>query len=122
MSIEVYKLTHLVGLMLLFLGLGVLFFSPTRDGQKPPKAAAILHGIGLLIMLVGGFGMLARMEIHWPWPGYIIAKLVGWVLLGAAPVLVKKGILPKAVAFLLVLGIAAYAAWLGLLPTVDKPF
>ena len=28
-----------------------------------------------LVILVAGFGLLARREIHWPWPGWVFAKL-----------------------------------------------
>lgn len=50
---------------------------------------AILHGVGLLLLLVAGFGALAKLGYKGP-PGWAIGKLAIWLLLGAAPVIFKK--------------------------------
>ena len=47
MSLEFYKLLHISGLILLFVGLGGSLIS--EEAEKPPKLAAILHGVGLLV-------------------------------------------------------------------------
>ena len=49
---------------------------------------------------VAGFGMLARMQIHWPWPGYIVAKVGVWVVIGILPILVRKGFVPRGSAWM----------------------
>ena len=54
------------------------------------RQAALTHGIGLFLALLGGFGMLARLGIHWPWPTWLIVKLVVWLLLGAMVALVYR--------------------------------
>ena len=77
--------------MVLSLG-GILMFT-LNGGVKASnafrKGAMITHGVGLLLLLVAGFGMLARLGIH-PFPGWIVGKLVIWGLLGACVGLAYK--------------------------------
>lgn len=113
MSPELYKLLHVVGVLMLFVGLGGMFAS---DAGKAPKLFAALHGIGLLVMLVAGIGFAHKSGIGWP--NWLIAKIACWVLMGALPVLVKKGIVPRVGGVLLALAIGATAAWLA----QAKPF
>jgi hypothetical protein len=42
----------------------------------------ITHGVGLLLLVVAGFGMLAKLGIYSP-PGWVIGKIVIWLALGA---------------------------------------
>ena len=113
MSYEIYKLIHLGGLMLLFLGLG----AATMTGGEKPKGM-MMHGIGILLMLVGGFGMLARLEMKFPWEGYIFGKVGIWVVLAILPILVRKKKLPAFVALLVALALGVGAAYLA----IKKPF
>ncbi|MBK8974334.1 MAG: hypothetical protein IPM29_00250 [Planctomycetes bacterium] len=119
MSYEVYRLVHFVALALLFLSIGGQVFAPS--GDKLPRAATITHGIALVLVLLGGFGMLARRsgsqayEISQPW---VLAKLGVWLTLALAPVLIKRaglrGVL-GALVFAALIGVAAYsvqARWL----------
>ena len=104
---------------LLFLGLGGSVLGARTDEGRAPKLATILHGVGLLVMLVGGFGMLARLGIvNWPWPGWALGKMGVWLAIGALPVLVRRKVLPRGVAWLVAAALAATAAWLALY----KPF
>jgi hypothetical protein len=118
MPFVIYKLLHVVGLMLLFLGLGGMLFGARAEQDRAPAGTAALHGVGLLVMLVGGFGMMARLGIHWPWPGWLVAKLGVWLVIGALPVLVQRRLLPRGPAWLVAAGLGALAAWLAL----SKPF
>lgn len=117
MTPEIYRLLHVVGALLLFLGLGGQL---THEAGKAPKLAGALHGLGLLVLVVAGVGVMHKSEPKLEWQPWVFAKIGGWVLLGAMPVLVKRGLLPRALALLLVLGIGAGAAWLGL--SNPKPF
>jgi hypothetical protein len=56
MSIQTYHFLHLIGLILVFIGFGGLLSS------EGAKKAMKWHGIGLVISLVSGFGMLAKMS------------------------------------------------------------
>ncbi|MCA9537278.1 MAG: hypothetical protein KC620_00235 [Myxococcales bacterium] len=121
MPITVYKIFHLTGMVMVFLSLGALaVHGAVRDERTGAwrKPALMTHGIGLLLVLVGGFGALARLGISWPWPGWIFAKIAIWLFFGAAATLVmRKPAMAKGLWWLFVLIFAA-AAWLALY----KPF
>jgi len=86
MSYETYKILHIFGLSLVLVSLGGIILHVINGGTKGSntfrKGAMITHGVGLLVLLVAGFGMLARLGIH-ALPGWVIGKLVIWLLLGA---------------------------------------
>jgi uncharacterized membrane protein SirB2 len=119
-----YKVVHLVGIMLTFAVLGGLMLTvangATKQNSKVKKLIGITHGVALFIVLLGGFGLLARLGmVHGAsFPGWVWGKLAIWVLLGimlAVPY--RKPELARPLFFLLpVLG--AIAAWLALY----KPF
>jgi hypothetical protein len=123
MSIQLYSLIHLFGVIVLFMALGGTIIHVINGGTKESnvwkKPLAIMHGVALLIIFVGGFGLMARMGIsHTAPPLWIWAKFVIWLLLGAAltlPYKVKG--LAKPLALILPL-LGALATWLG----VFKPF
>jgi hypothetical protein len=92
---------------MVFAGLGAMLAS---EPGRTPKTFAALHGAGLLLMLVAGIGFAHKSG--YGWPAWMIAKIACWIVLGAAPVLVKRGVLPRLAALLLVLAIGVVAAWL----------
>jgi hypothetical protein len=83
-SYAVYKIVHLVGVLMVFLALGGVATNAINGGTKNHswrKPIAITHGVGLLLSLVGGFGLLARLGIvQGGLPGWVLAKLGIWVL------------------------------------------
>lgn len=85
MSLEFYKLLHFLGLALILMSLGGNIVHAlgggTRESHPARRMVMMGHGIGLLIMLVSGFGMLAKLGIGMP-PGWALAKLAIWLLLG----------------------------------------
>lgn len=88
-----YKVLHILSLIALFSGLiSLLTLTWARAEVKPQikKFAFISHGMGLLLLLVSGFGMAARLGFIQGLPAWIQAKLVVWVLLGGAIVLAKR--------------------------------
>ena len=88
MSYVTYKLIHLFGLFALFVALAGMATHAAAGHEKKENASyrtlLILHGVGALIALTGGFGLMARIGVtHGQiFPGWIWAKLVLWVLLG----------------------------------------
>jgi hypothetical protein len=117
------KLFHLTGIMLVFMGLGGMLFAAYAgfgDAKKQlRRAAALCHGIGLLLIIVTGFMMLSSLGmLHGDPPGWIKAKLFIWLLLGGSISLAAR--LSRAIWILIpawiLLGMAA--AYLGLF----KPF
>jgi hypothetical protein len=93
MSLSVYKLIHIVGIGMIFLSMGGMSMHALVGGEKQNdwrKPAIIGHGVGMLLILVAGFGMLARLGIHWPWPTWVILKLVIWFVLGGSVALLYR--------------------------------
>lgn len=84
---EAYKIVHILGLVTIWAALGGATLHAmnggTRENNPSRKIVAATHGIGLFLMLLGGFGMLARLGLVSGFPGWVIAKLVLWGLVGA---------------------------------------
>ena len=108
----IYKFIHYIGIFLLLSGIGGIIFAE-KDKLKLP---VISHGIGLLLILLGGFGMQARLKIGFP--DWFIAKIAIWLVLGAALVIAKRRLLPPVATWLMVVILASIAAWLGLTNSV----
>ncbi len=122
-SYQIYKIMHLVGLMCVFAGLsalwGVSLMGPLERQPSVKRALAIIHGVGMLFLLVGGFGMLARLGIiHGGLPGWIWAKLALWFFLGGSMVLAKR----KSHLGLKLIGIWVLAGGLAVYTAIYKPF
>lgn len=120
MAIEVYKILHFMGIFMLFLSIGGLLTTAINmetAAHRWRKALAITHGVGLLLILLGGFGMLARLGILWPMPGWVLVKLIIWVMLGGLIALVLQSDLSK-ILWILVIVLGVIAAYLGTM----KPF
>lgn len=68
--------------MLLFLSLGAAIvrarFAATETTVK--KWISITHGVSMLIILVAGFGLLAKLQLSLP--GWALAKLGIWLVFG----------------------------------------
>ena len=85
-SLNVYKIIHLLGMFMLFTVLGGIALHSLNGGTKQSNVGrrliAAMHGISLFIILLGGFGMLARLGlVQGMLPGWVLAKLAIWVLL-----------------------------------------
>jgi hypothetical protein len=110
-SYEVYRLVHLAGIFLTILSLGGLTmraFSAAPGTAGRPLALAS-HGLGLLLALVGGFGMLAKAKLGMgAWVGL---KVVIWLALGAAIVVPKRWPRAAGALWALVPLLALLAAW-----------
>ncbi len=83
---EIYKVIHLFAMFLLFTLLGGIALhvlnGGTRESNRGRKLVGALHGVALFLILLGGFGMLARLGIvQGGLPGWIYAKLAIWVAL-----------------------------------------
>ena len=117
MSPDVYRLLHVVGVLLLFVGLGGVFAAGGKGNEKPSGLFLALHGVGLLVMLVAGIGTVHK-DPAVDWGNWLYAKIGCWVLLAAMPILVRKGVLPRFAGLLLALALGAAAVWLA----QQKPF
>ena len=107
-----YKVLHLVGVMSVFMGLGISLVPESAYR----KIGGMFHGIGLIVILIAGFGLVAKLKLGFP--GWIIVKLAIWFALGALPTLAKRKIVPVYVAWLSAVVLGLGAAYLG----VYRPF
>lgn len=114
MSPQFYQVLHLLGVILLFFSLGGMVlrqFGGGSTGDDGRKTAGMTHGIALIILLVSGFGLLAKLQLgmpHWVW-----VKLGLWLLLGAMVVLVRKLPWYSKLWWLLIPVLGLIAAYLG---------
>jgi hypothetical protein len=115
MSLEFYRVLHMAGLAMLLLGFGGILMPP-KDAERP-RMAMYLHGAGLAVMVVAGFGTLAKMnqEVMQPW---VIAKMVLWLFAGTLPALVRAGTVPRAFGWIVVVALVTCGAWLAIV----RPF
>lgn len=96
MPYAVYKLMHFLGIFTMIAALVAAATHVLRGGTRADdpyrKVIAAAHGIAALLILVGGFGMLARMgEMHGNLPGWVTAKGIIWLTLGASMALPYRG-------------------------------
>ncbi len=87
-----YNVLHIAGVFFLLFSLSSYLIIVNSGTDKFRKLASIMHGISLIIILVGGFGLLARLGIiHGSeWPAWVWVKLVLWLLMGAMIIFIKK--------------------------------
>lgn len=118
-----YVLIHLIGIFFVLLALGGTFLHVINGGTKQTNAwakpLAILHGTGLLVILVFGLLTLVMLKVK---PSdfnlYVYIKLLIWLFLGGAIVLpYKVQNSAKALVFVvpLLMAIAAYIGLYGLM-------
>ena len=116
---ETYKLIHVLALFALFTVAGGAAVHAANGGEKQSnqlrRAVAVIHGLALFFVLLGGFGMLARLNIKhdWLFPGWLWGKLVIWAIFGLAVTLpYRKPAMARVLLFLLPLvgGVAAFLA------------
>lgn len=86
----VYKVMHIVGVMLLLLSLGGYIMLSVSGSERGKKLAAITHGIAVLVILVAGFGLMARLGYISGWPLWIWFKLGIWVILASIIIFIKR--------------------------------
>jgi hypothetical protein len=90
-SLLFYKVVHLGGLFIAFMGLaGLLWAVATQADKAAKRPALIFHGLGLTLALIGGFGMAARLGMMAGLPGWVHAKIALWLLLGVLPVVARR--------------------------------
>lgn len=115
MNYETYRIIHFIGLFTLFFAFGSLFTS-----EKTTKAQAAAHGVGLLLMLLGGFGMQAKLKDAYTvvygssFPTWLILKFVIWALLGGCMVLAKRKVVKGAAAWILIIALGTASAYLAM--------
>ena len=108
MDPAILKFVHYVGIFFLLAGLGGLIF-----GSKDKiKLATMSHGIGLLLLLLGGFGMQGMLKMGFP--VWLTVKVIIWLVLGGIIVAAKRELIPPVALWLGVVILCGVAAWLGM--------
>ncbi len=116
---DFYEILHIVGIAMLFLAIGGVATHAANGGTKAGSQTrglmSSVHGVGALLILVGGFGMLARIGFKHGanFPGWLWVKLIVWLVLSAIVLLpYRKPALarPFIVVLPLLAGLAVYMA------------
>jgi hypothetical protein len=92
-SYEAYKLIHIFGILLLVFSLGGASLAAIYGGaDRGRRLIAVTHGVALVIILTGGFGLMARIGVvHGVgWPLWIWGKLAIWLLLAGVIFFIRK--------------------------------
>lgn len=118
MPFAVYKVVHYLGIFVLITVLSATLARSAKEGLNSDpwrKRLGMIHGIALFLILLGGFGMLARLEVGFPL--WIVAKLAVWVV-AAGLIAARKSADWSARALVLLPLLAVLAGWLA----YTKPF
>ncbi|MFK7825318.1 MAG: hypothetical protein AB8G05_14280 [Oligoflexales bacterium] len=124
MPYTTYKFLHILGILAVFMAWGALAIYRFSGESKlgPSKATfrliMLTHGLGLILALVAGFGLVARLGINGQWPWWISIKLLIWLMLGAGVVMLKRFPQLLRVWWFALIGLASLALYL----VVYKPF
>jgi hypothetical protein len=118
-SYQFYNLVHIIGLIFLMAALGgIASTAVSPDGKLSlwrRRAVTAFHAVGLFLILLGGFGLLARLGVmHGAgFPGWIWVKLGIWVVLGISafvPYRYPRTAMPLLMLLPVLGGLAAYMA------------
>lgn len=117
MDIMVYKWLHLVGVCAMIMAFGALIFRASINSESSllsKKILSIVHGVGLMLIAISGFGMLARLGIHGDFPTWVWLKVIIWLAMGGMIAAVNRAPSKSKLWWWLILALAAAAAWIGL--------
>jgi len=118
MRYQIYQFLHLTGILMVFLAYGGLIIrSATGSDNKSLRIlGAVTSGIGLFLILLGGFGLLAVLQ--YGWPIWILVKVAIWFILGGLIVIINRKPECSKVLWYVTLGLGAVA----LAMVIWKPF
>lgn len=88
MSYQFYKVLHVSSIMLFF----VLYMSACFKDKSNMKKEVIFTGVALVLMLVSGMGLIARLGFPHgeAWPLWVNIKLGVWFIIGISGHMVLK--------------------------------
>jgi len=92
MSEHLYKILHILSVIIIFTSIGgmIAIVSSKEGSPGLKKLFSALHGVGLLIALIAGFGLMAKLGLNMADNGWITLKIVIWLTVGALLSLIKK--------------------------------
>jgi len=116
---DFYEIVHIIGIAMIFLAIGGIAVHAANGGTKANsgtrRLVSSIQGVGAMLILIGGFGMLARMGfLHGgAFPGWLWVKIIVWVILSAIFLLPYRRpslARPLLVVLPLLAGVAVYMA------------
>jgi len=118
MSLLFYKVLHIIGILMLFLSIGGAVMRAAMDSknEKLERFILINHGVSLFIIVVAGFGLLAKVGMVFT--GWIVIKIVIWLIMAGLILPIKKMPEKSSVWWFFALLLGAIAAYMALY----KPF
>lgn len=115
MSYSFYSFFHLMSIFAVIMSLSVTAMhvsgGGTKQNLKQRRLLSLVHGIGLLLALVAGFGLMARAGFQFSTSTWIYVKLLCWLLLGVYPVFLYRNFVPPRMAIVglfLIVTLAVY--------------
>jgi hypothetical protein len=103
MTYEFYKVLHVLGILGLLSGVGAaailgLVGEPNGAHSSLRKTLMMTHGVALMVIVVAGFGMMARKGIgigaaagaDTGWPGWLYGKIGIWLAFGALAGFIRR--------------------------------
>jgi hypothetical protein len=85
MTYSFYKVLHLIGVFMIVMPLSAIAMHTALGGDRTHlwrRPAAIVHGLGMLVCIVAGFGALAKLQLGETFPLWVTLKLGIWLILG----------------------------------------
>ena len=106
-----YQVLHIVGISMVFLGYGALLARSmiAPENVSVRKLGSITSGIGLLLILVAGFGLVAKLGYIYT-ETWILVKFAIWLLLGGLIVLINRNPQLAMLLWCLLIALSATAA------------
>tara|TARA_B110000093_G_scaffold32562_1_gene33276 strand:+ start:21046 stop:21411 length:366 start_codon:yes stop_codon:yes gene_type:complete len=91
MPAYIYQILHVTGIIMLFMGYGALLGRSLANSHNAAvrKLGSITSGIGLLLILIAGFGMITKLGYSFTEP-WLIVKMVIWLALGGVIALINR--------------------------------
>ncbi|MBC87336.1 MAG: hypothetical protein CL677_09180 [Bdellovibrionaceae bacterium] len=93
MPYEFYKVLHIISVLMIFTSLGGAIWAqwnkPGVRDYKGRKALFIIHGVGMALAFVAGFGLLARLQVPFS-TSWVLGKFVIWLILGGIISLIHR--------------------------------
>ena len=91
MDSNFYQVLHIVGISMVFLGYGALLARSmaTPENVSVRKLGSTTSGIGLILILVVGFGQVAKLGYNYT-ETWNLVKFTIWLLLGGLIVFINR--------------------------------
>lgn len=121
MSYNLLRVLHILGILMVFLSLGgaIIRAALNDSTESVKKNIAMLHGVGLLLLLATGFGLVLMVaKMGGSFGGWIAVKFVIWLILGGAVAMLGRMQSKAGMLGYVILALGAVAATMALY----KPF